>query len=61
MGRIFIGTSEVKVILSRLTLCDPVEYTVREILQARILEWVAFLFSRMGTRGGDNKVPLKAF
>ena len=61
MGRIFIGTSEVKVILSPLTLCDPVEYTVHEILQARILEWVAFLFSRMGTRGGDSKVPLKAF
>ena len=26
--------------------CDPVDYTVRGILQARILEWVAFLFSR---------------
>ena len=25
---------------------DPVDYTVRGILQARILEWVAFLFSR---------------
>ena len=50
-----------KVAQLRPTLCDPVDYTVREILQARILEWVAFLFSRMGTRGGDNKVPLKAF
>ena len=28
------------------TLCDPMEYTVRGILQARILEWVAFPFSR---------------
>ena len=28
------------------TLCDPMEYTVHEILQARILEWVAFPFSR---------------
>ena len=28
------------------TLCDPVDYTVRGILQARILEWLAFPFSR---------------
>ena len=27
-------------------LCDPMGYTVDGILQARILEWVAFLFSR---------------
>ena len=27
-------------------LCDPVDYTVDGILQARILEWVAFPFSR---------------
>ena len=27
------------------TLCDPMDYTVHEIIQARILEWVAFLFS----------------
>ena len=28
------------------TLWDPVDYTVHGILQARILEWVAFPFSR---------------
>ena len=28
------------------TLCDPMNYTVHEILQARILEWVAVPFSR---------------
>ena len=28
------------------TLCDPMDYTVHGILQARILEWVAFPFSR---------------
>ena len=28
------------------TLCDPMDYTVCGILQARILEWVAFPFSR---------------
>ena len=27
------------------TLCDPKDYTVHEILQARILEWVAYPFS----------------
>ena len=34
---IFID-SEVKVAQSRPSLCDPVDYTVRGILQARILE-----------------------
>ena len=28
------------------TLCDPMDYTVHGILQSRILEWVAFPFSR---------------
>ena len=28
------------------TLCDPTDYTVHGILQARTLEWVAFPFSR---------------
>ena len=28
------------------TLCDPMDYSVHGILQARILEWVAFPFSR---------------
>ena len=27
--------------------CDPNDYTVHGILQARILEWVAFSFSRV--------------
>ena len=31
---------------SRLTLYNPMDYTVCAILQARILEWVAFSFSR---------------
>ena len=37
---------KVKVAQSCLTLHDPVDYTVHGILQARILEWVAFPFSR---------------
>ena len=36
----------VKVPQSCLTLCDPMDYTVYGILQARILEWIAFPFSR---------------
>ena len=39
---------KVKVKVAQLcpTLCDPIDYTVHGILQARILEWVAFPFSR---------------
>ena len=37
---------KVKVTQSCLTLCEPMDYTVHGILQARILEWVAFPFSR---------------
>ena len=36
--------SENEVTQSCLTLCDPMDYTVRGILQARILVWVAFPF-----------------
>ena len=38
--------NEVKGAQSCPTLCDPMDYTVQGILQAKILEWVAFLFSR---------------
>ena len=33
---------KVKIAQSCPTLCDPMDYTVHGILQARILEWVAF-------------------
>ena len=36
----------VKMAQSCSTLCDPMDYTVCRILQAKILEWVAFPFSR---------------
>ena len=35
-----------KVTQSCPTLCNPMDYTVHRIPQARILEWVAFPFSR---------------
>ena len=38
--------SEVKVTQSCPTLRDPMDYTIHELLQARILEWVALPFSR---------------
>ena len=37
---------KVKVALSCLTLCDHMDCTVHGVLQARILEWVAFSISR---------------
>ena len=37
---------KVKVAQSCPILCDPMNYIVHGILQARILEWVAFPFSR---------------
>ena len=37
---------KVKVAQSYPTLCDPMDYTVHGILQARKLEWVAFPISR---------------
>ena len=46
-------TLKVKVAQSCPTLCDPMDYTVPEILQARILEWVAFPFSRGSSQPRD--------
>ena len=36
------------------TLCDPMDYTVHGILQARILQWVAFPFSRVSSQPRDR-------
>ena len=43
-----------KVIQLYLTLGDPMDYTVHGILQARILEWVAFPFSRGSSQHRDQ-------
>ena len=45
---------KVKVAQSRPTLCDPMDYTVHGFLQARILEWVAFPFSRKYLQSRDR-------
>ena len=44
--RRYVKWSEVKVIQLYPTLWDPTEYAVHGILQARILEWGAFPFSK---------------
>ena len=46
---------KVKVAQWCLTLCNPMDYTVHWILQARILEWVAFPFSRWSSQPRGQK------
>ena len=36
------------------TLCNPMDYTIHGILQARILEWVAFPFFRGSSQTRDR-------
>ena len=45
---------KVKVTQSCSTVCDPMDYTVRGILQATILDWVAFPFSRGSSQPRDR-------
>ena len=45
--------SEVKVTQLCPTLCDPLDDTVHGILEARILEWVAFSFFRGSSQPRD--------
>ena len=45
--------NKVKVTQSCLTLCYPMDYIIHGILQARILEWIAFHFSRGSSQTRD--------
>ena len=45
---------KVKVAQSCPTLCEHMDYTVHGILEARILEWVAFPVSRGSTQPRDQ-------
>ena len=45
---------KVKVTQLCLTFCDPMDDTVHGILQARILEWIAFPFSRWSSQQKDQ-------
>ena len=49
----FCTITKMKVTQLCLTLCNPVDYTVSGILQARILEWVVFPFSRRSSQPRD--------
>ena len=44
--QLIIYVKKVKVAQSCPTLCNPMDYTILGILQARIMEWAAFSFSR---------------
>ena len=45
-------------LVSHVQLCDPIDYTVHDILQARILERVALPFSRWSSQPRDRaQVP----
>ena len=46
--------SIVKVTQSCPNLCDPIDYTIHGILQARTLEWVAIPFSRGSSQPTDQ-------
>ena len=50
----YMHKGKVKVAQLCPTLCDPMDYTVHGILQARILEWVAFPFSRGSCQPRDR-------
>ena len=54
-----VKVKESEVIQSCPTLCDPVDCSppgssVHGVLQAKILEWVAFLFSRVSFKPRDQ-------
>ena len=48
-----IFSLKVNVAQSCPTLCNPMDYAVHEMLQARILEWVAYHFSRGSSQPRD--------
>ena len=52
-SRLYLS-KQVKVTQLRPTLCDPMDYTVHGIIQARILEWVAFPLSRGSSQPRDR-------
>ena len=45
--------NELKISQSCLTLCDLMDYAIQGIIQARILKWVAFPFSRGSSQPRD--------
>ena len=54
----YINIQFISVTQSCPTLCDPVNYTVHGILQARILEWVPHPFSRGSSQPKESNPGL---
>ena len=54
MSQFRLTQVKMKVAQLCLALCDPTDYIVCGILQARILEWVAFPFSRGSSQHRDQ-------
>ena len=54
----YVHITEMKVTKSCPTVCNPMDYTVYGIFQARLLEWVAVPFSRGSSQPRDQtQVP----
>ena len=49
-----LNGNKVKVAQYCSTNCNPMDYTVHEIIQVRILEWIAFPFSRESSQPRDR-------
>ena len=49
-----LNKAKVKVVQLCLTLYNPMDYTIHGILQAKILKWVAFPFSRGSSQLRDQ-------
>ena len=47
----FVGICESHSVMS---VCDPMDYTLHGILQVKILEWIAFPFSRGSSQPNDQ-------
>ena len=52
-SELFGKRKKVKVAQSYQSLCDPMDCIVHGLLQARILQWVAFPFSRGSSQPRD--------
>ena len=54
INSVLIVYVKVKIAQLCLTLCNPMDYRVHGILQAKILEWVVFPFSRGSPQPRDQ-------
>ena len=50
----YVTTGKTIALTRRTFVCNPMDYTVRGILQDRILEWVDFPYSRVSSQSRDR-------